>query len=305
MKGYVHVVAGPVSQSYVAPVGRVGTADFVVNQLHADLRTATWHWWPILVHNPIGPSSRRIVDSNFALWPVLVALVGLSATRRMSAHRAARKTEKLSPASNSSGTPHTAAGFPSQYWRQRRRQAGWALMVILVVLVLLTCASVWYMPSIQAASMRREVVCRIGYGVVQLNAQESMVFPGEWLGVRLSIDEPFHLGWSWWPPISLNNSAAAGRRSYGSVGLRTWFAGICLAIPALWLIRANRKFVQAENACRACGYSLLGLAPNSPCPECGKSPPPPSAPVAAATPSPAVSPIATPASPTPANSPNH
>jgi hypothetical protein len=47
---------------------------------------------------------------------------------------------------------------------------------------------------------------------------------------------------------------------------------LVLALPIAWLWWHDRSMT-TRGSCRKCGYSLLGLPPNSPCPECGHSAP--------------------------------
>lgn len=51
-----------------------------------------------------------------------------------------------------------------------------------------------------------------------------------------------------------------------------WFLGAVLALPtaAHWAARFRARHTARTGRCPMCNYSLTGLPPGSPCPECGK-----------------------------------
>ena len=52
-------------------------------------------------------------------------------------------------------------------------------------------------------------------------------------------------------------------------GIPHWFTATCLAIlPALWLIKWNKRRKLGPNTCPACSYDLTGNESGK-CPECG------------------------------------
>lgn len=67
--------------------------------------------------------------------------------------------------------------------------------------------------------------------------------------------------WEWLTPAQIRQAFFAGHA--------------CMAGPLLvWAIRARLRPEPPEYACGSCGYDLIGLAPSSPCPECGAAPGP-------------------------------
>jgi hypothetical protein len=54
-----------------------------------------------------------------------------------------------------------------------------------------------------------------------------------------------------------------------------WIPLLLLAFPTTYLFLRDRRAARLAktNSCPHCDYNLTGLAPNSPCPECGRGPP--------------------------------
>lgn len=67
-----------------------------------------------------------------------------------------------------------------------------------------------------------------------------------------------------WLPRSV--SAAAG--TLHTLVFPLWPLIVLFSMLAGWLARTQRR-LRDPVACPACGYSLAGLAPDAPCPECG------------------------------------
>lgn len=72
-------------------------------------------------------------------------------------------------------------------------------------------------------------------------------------------------GVRWAPRLSLYD----GANWYASIPL--WLPFLALSAPcfALWHRHFRDRAAARLGACPKCNYSLTGLAPNSPCPECG------------------------------------
>jgi hypothetical protein len=51
--------------------------------------------------------------------------------------------------------------------------------------------------------------------------------------------------------------------------------GAVICSIAAWLFKRHHRITRAHFACPTCDYDLRGLAPDAPCPECGRIPLPP------------------------------
>lgn len=74
---------------------------------------------------------------------------------------------------------------------------------------------------------------------------------------------------SWWDPSrAVLFYVHAETKGTDTVVLSLWFLATIAALPTgvLWFLRYRRY---TELQCHDCGYSLVGLAPDVPCPECG------------------------------------
>ena len=89
----------------------------------------------------------------------------------------------------------------------------------------------------------------------------------------------FPLGWNSWrlTPHDRNRSSPAplliksldARYTLGA-SVPIWMLISVVTVPTLWFRFRDRR--SRPGLCPNCGYSLTGLPPNSPCPECGAVP---------------------------------
>jgi hypothetical protein len=91
------------------------------------------------------------------------------------------------------------------------------------------------------------------------------------VGPSFSIGYMVRDGWSTWiNPLWKPMRPFLGVHVYANqITIPLIWPAVVLAIPpAILWVRARRR---ARPGCCACGYSLTGLAPGAPCPECGKA----------------------------------
>ncbi len=78
----------------------------------------------------------------------------------------------------------------------------------------------------------------------------------------------FGLGVSWMPQWQVVRGTGPGNRCiYATIPL--WIPALLCAVPGLAAWRSHLHWRRSERGCEGCRYSLTGLPPNSPCPECG------------------------------------
>ena len=65
-----------------------------------------------------------------------------------------------------------------------------------------------------------------------------------------------------WPTLDADQSGWVAK-------IPLWMLPFALILPAAYAFARDRLI---PNSCLHCSYPLTGLAPNSPCPECGKPP---------------------------------
>ncbi len=80
-------------------------------------------------------------------------------------------------------------------------------------------------------------------------------------------DYPVKRHWVRWFPQSRSNTA------YSETFIPFWVPALVMTFPLLLVWKMQwRRTVRIETAlCPSCAYDRRDLAPNAPCPECGKS----------------------------------
>jgi hypothetical protein len=144
-----------------------------------------------------------------------------------------------------------------------RRVAKWAGMIICVLVVGAWVASLrWMLVGVNYRSFDGAGL-RQGGVVLALGKLP-----------RTDLWHPWEVGWTatrrppvaplgWWP-FTWEEEVCDG------VFVPLWMLFAALALPTGFLWWRDRRRVRAGHC--SCGYSLSGLAPGAPCPECGKAP---------------------------------
>ncbi|MCC6660600.1 MAG: hypothetical protein IT437_06910 [Phycisphaerales bacterium] len=71
----------------------------------------------------------------------------------------------------------------------------------------------------------------------------------------------------WWPRYERAGSSTP----LSTLLVPLWIPLLLAVLPTAWAWRHAFRARAGPTACHACGYDLAGLAPATPCPECGQS----------------------------------
>jgi hypothetical protein len=161
---------------------------------------------------------------------------------------------------------------------RKRRAAGWTLLTFALLVAAAWAASRWFSPAFRGD--RFSVSIFAGQFNVMVLPQSLPDRDRGWMGYTPSASERH---WTWWygwrqEDVRRNYGAVAvaelqaGRSTMLFVNVLLWPIPLLLTAPAVFLLRSAaraRRHAKA-NSCTKCGYSLTGLTPNTPCPECGR-----------------------------------
>lgn len=144
-----------------------------------------------------------------------------------------------------------------------RRVAKWAGLVVCIVLAAVSVVSTrWHAVWIHLEPLDMWI---IGLRSGALGVERTVRSPDATAlyGLSSRVCRPrFREPVVWWP-----RAHRWGADSF-EVQVPLWMPFAALAVPTCWLWYRDRR---ARPGHCLCGYSLTGLAPGAPCPECGKA----------------------------------
>ncbi len=148
----------------------------------------------------------------------------------------------------------------------RTRRYIFNTLTVVSVLLLLATVGLWVREQIDESPLYHEWV-NDSFGIAI--ATDNGIVEGyselpNSLGSYPGLSEVrLHMGLFPLGSFSLSNSV------YSIGGVSLWFPALILAIlPAIWLLKWNKRRKLGPNACSSCGYYLTGNT-SGVCPECG------------------------------------
>lgn len=138
-----------------------------------------------------------------------------------------------------------------------RRAAKWAGVVVCVLMAAAWVVSVWWTfgrVGVRAGNHYRAVGVDGGCIVIGYNDMQNVS--------RWFFEPPRDRGMVWWP-------ASTSSVDFWFYWVPLWIPFALVALPTAWLCWRDRRRARPGHC--PCGYSLAGLAPGAPCPECGKA----------------------------------
>jgi hypothetical protein len=128
--------------------------------------------------------------------------------------------------------------------------------------------TLWWEFGIAWRRPTREVMVTSQQGILLLVVWGNPSWPRP-LGPRAFFrydEQSWHSRWHWWPGYL---DLSVGTLTIDNYWVPLWMPAAGFAAPAAWLWSRNLARRYKDGCCRKCGYALSGLAPATPCPECG------------------------------------
>jgi hypothetical protein len=164
--------------------------------------------------------------------------------------------------------------------RRVRKVAKWTGAALCVLIVGAWAASRWVSVACSARTSTMNTTIMVRYGglmigwyrmtpehrdlAAALRVSSSLGTIPLW---QVQVLPPALQAWGWWPWGHKDTSNAQVRT--GDVFLPLWMPFVLVFAPTAFLWQRDRRDRFGPGRCKKCGYSLTGLSPGSPCPECG------------------------------------